>query len=243
MIWVFDSWFWGLQTLKYLKDEFPDLDYLFYADNKNVPYWDKNPKEIRNLTFNWLNYLFDNWCKIVILACNTASAYSIKEWQSLFPEKKVLSITIPWVEKIIEWNYKKVWLLATDATVKSDIYLKKYCELKHNCSNIFYSVWSPKIVDLIESWEKNEEKIKYILKSYLDKFPKDIDVFVLGCTHYPIYLTYFKQLTSIDIIDPSKESVIKLKQYFLKHKYIYNSILKNSKITIFQTGNIKKMKL
>jgi len=77
----------------------------------------------------------------------------------------------------------------------------------------------------------------------LDNFPKDIDVLVLGCTHYPIYLKYFKQITEIDIIDPSFESISKLKNYFIKHKGIYNSITKNSKIIIHQTGKIKIMKL
>lgn len=243
MIWVFDSWFWGLQTLKYLKKDFPKLDYLFYADNKNVPYWDKNFIEIRKLTFKWLHYLFDNWAKLVIIACNTASAYSIKEWQALYPEKKVLSITIPWVEKIVYWKYKKVGLLATDATVKSDIYLKKYCELNEKCFNIFYSIWAPKIVDLIESEEKNREKILEVLKAYLNKFPKDIDVLVLACTHYPIYMDYFKELFNWDIIDPSFESVIKLKYYFKRHPDIYNSISKNSQVKIIQTWIKKEMKI
>ena len=243
MIWVFDSWFWGLQTLRYLKKEFPNLDYLFYADNKNVPYWDKSGDEIMQLTFKWLNYLFDNWAKLVILACNTASAYSIKEWQAVYPEKKVLSITIPGVEKVIENWYKKVWLLATDATVRSDIYLKKYCELNKNCSNIFYSVWSPKIVDLIEAEVKDEGKIKEVLKSYLDKFPKDIEALILGCTHYPIYIDYFKELFFWDIIDPSLESVLKLRTYFEKHKELYDSISKNGEVTIVETAEHKKMEM
>jgi len=238
MLWVFDSGFGGFQTLKYLQKKFPDFDYIFYADNANVPYWNKPPKEIEELTFKGLNYLFDAGAKLVILACNTASSYAIKKWQKLYPEKKVLSVTIPAVEKIIEKWYKKVGVLATYATVYSNIYPRKYFELTWNFID-FYQVPAPRLVELIEKKVEDNEIINSVIKSYIEQLPNDIEALVLGCTHYPIYLSYFERIFSKEIIDPSKESVEKLVEYFRKHNDIYESISKNWKTKIIETGERK----
>lgn len=239
MIWIFDSWFGWLQTLKYLKTEFKDLDYLFYADNLNVPYWEKTPSQIEDFTFSWLNYLFDKWCHLVILACNTASAYSIKKWQKLYPEKKVLSITIPGIEKTIEQNYQNIWLIATQATVNSNLYPNKTKELWFDKN--YHSISAPSIVELIESEITDKNLIEKTIKNYINKFPQNLDCLILWCTHYPIYMDYFKKHFKNEIIDPSLESTKKLKKYFENHPNIYKKISKNSKIKIIQTWINKKM--
>jgi len=238
MLWIFDSGFGGYKTLKYLKNKFPDFDYIFYADNKNVPYGNKSPEEIEKLTFDGLNYLFDNGAKLVILACNTASAYAIRKWQTLYPEKKVLSITIPGVEKIIEKWYQKVAILATLATVNSDIYSKKYKELTWKEID-FIQIPAPDIVKIIENQIDDGEIIQNIIKSYLDQIDEQVDALVLWCTHFPIYKKYFQKFFSKDIIDPSYESVEKLVEYFRKHSDIYKSISKNWKTKIIQTWENK----
>jgi len=240
MLWVFDSGFGGFQTLKYLKEKFPDFDYIFYADNKNVPYGNKSPEEIEEFTFSWLNYLFDHGAKIVILACNTASAYAIKKWQALYPEKKVLSITIPWVEKIIEKWYKKVALLATFATINSDIYRKKYKELAWKEIE-FVQIPAPKLVEIIEKQVDDEEIINEVVSYYLNQIPDDIEALILWCTHYPIYKNYFQRYFKKNIIDPSYEAVDKLVDYFTNHPDIYKSISKNWKTIIIETTKNKKI--
>jgi glutamate racemase len=239
MIGVFDSWFWGYYTLGLLKESFSDCDFIFYADTKNLPYGEKSWEEIKKFTFEALDYLFNNWAKIVILACNTASAYSIKKWQAEFPEKKVLSVTIPGIEKIIENDYKNVWVFATNATVKSDIYRKKTEEL--NWKNIsLFQVWCPKLVDIVENKEENNEYINSIISEYKQNlWEEKIDALILGCTHFPLLKNHFSKHFTCEIIDPSYESVIKLKKYFENHKEIYDSISKNWKTIIETSGENK----
>ena len=87
--------------MKYFRQLYPDLDYLFLADEKHCPYGAQDGEIIQKLTFNALHRLFDHGAKIVILACNTAAAFSVRKWQTQFPEKKVLSITIPGIEEIL----------------------------------------------------------------------------------------------------------------------------------------------
>ena len=124
MIGIFDSWFGWLQTMKYFQEKYPQYDYLFLADSKNCPYGSKSGDEIKKLTYQGLNWLFNNGADIVILACNTAAAYSVRARQEEFPQKKVLSITIPGIEKILEnkRDDKTIGVLATQATILSNIY-------------------------------------------------------------------------------------------------------------------------
>lgn len=239
MIGVFDSWFGWYYTLWLLKEYFPNCDFIFYADTKNLPYWEKSREEIKNFTFDSLNYLFNNWAKIVILACNTASAYSIKEWQVKFPEKKVLSVTIPGIEKIFEKKYKNVWIFATNATVKSDIYRKKTDEL--NWWDIaLFQVWCPDLVTIVEEKEENNDYINSKILEYKQSLGEEmIDALILGCTHFPLLKENMKKHFSCEIIDPSYESALKLQKYFEKHKEIYDSISKNWKTIIETSGKNK----
>ena len=119
---VFDSGLGGLQTLHYFKEYLPQYDYVFLADTANNPYGEKSGEQIRELTFNALRYLFDNChVEMVILACNTAAAYAVRDWQMRYPEQKVLSVTIPGVEAMIEGDgtYKHIGVLMTPATMQS----------------------------------------------------------------------------------------------------------------------------
>lgn len=99
----------------------PDYDYLFYGDTAHMPYGDKLPEEIREYTFAGLQRLFDHGCKLVIIACNTAAAYSIRVRQATHPELKTLSVTIPGIEALIENNVRSTLFLSTTATSESGI--------------------------------------------------------------------------------------------------------------------------
>lgn len=122
------------------------------ADTKNCPYGNKTGEEIQALTFSHLHWLFDHGAKIVILACNTAAAYSIRAWQTQFPDRKVLSITIPGVERILEHhkNANSIGILATQATILSGIYTDLFFRLGGTGDPDFHFVMAPKLVDLVE---------------------------------------------------------------------------------------------
>lgn len=240
MIWVFDSWFGGYYTLWLLREKFPDFDYIFYADTKNIPYGEKSPEEIKKYTFAWLDFLFDKWVAIVILACNTASAYAIRDWQAKYPDKKVLSVTIPGVEAMLGKWYKNVWVFATNATVKSEIFPKKFHEIKEFEELDIHQVWCPNLVTIVEDKELNEDYINSEILNYLASISSNnLDALVLGCTHFPLLKSHIEKHFYWDIIDPSHEAVIALEKYFEKHRDIYESIGKNGRIEIYTTWENK----
>jgi len=239
MIGFFDSWFWGLQTMKYFCDLYSEYDYIFLADNKNCPFWDKNWDDIKDITFKALDRLFDQWAKIVIIACNTAAAHSIRKRQALYPHKKVLSITIPGVEELIEnsdqsWS---VWILATKATILSDIYNDLYNRFGWQWDPDFHFVAGSSLVNLVESGEEDISKIIDNINSYLWQFPDDLETLILGCTHFSVYKKYFDSLFAWKIVDPSYYSAQKFLPYLQNHLDIKNSLSQNSSVKFYTTWN------
>jgi len=238
MIGIFDSGFGGLQTLKYFKQILPEYDYIFLADTKNNPYWVKNPNLVKELTFRCLNRLFDNGAKIVILACNTASVCSIREWQSLYPDKKVLSVTIPAIEKLAHKNYLSVGILATELTVRSWIYLelsqKFWLDTKP-----FQSICAGDIVEAIELGKISDIEIEKMVRNYISIFDWKIDCLILWCTHFSIWRSYFEKFFSWEIIDPSLLSAYSMVSYLQKHNYSYKLPL-NWNLFFYTTGNLEK---
>ncbi len=242
MIGFFDSWFWWLQTMKYFHDLYPNYDYVFLADNKNCPFWEKTWEEIQKITFDALNWFFDNWAKMVIIACNTSAAYSIRKRQSLYPQKKTLSITIPWVEEVVSKSEKlwSVWIIATKATVTSQIYNDLYKRFWGPGKSDFSFVMAPDLVDMVESWANDSSRILLKIGEYLSRLPKDISTLILWCTHFSIYKKYFEKLFKWEIVDPSYYSAKKFSEYIERHPEIKNKLWQNWTVNFFTTWSTKK---
>jgi len=237
MIGIFDSWFGWLQTMKYFQEKYPQYDYLFLADSKNCPYGSKSGGEIKKLTYQGLNWLFNNGADIVILACNTAAAYSVRARQEEFPQKKVLSITIPGIEKILEnkRDDKTIGVLATQATILSNIYTDIFLKLGGQTPR-FQGIIASDLVDLIESWFEDKTHIQSVVNGYLSKFD-NIDHLILWCTHFPVLIDYFRKWFSGEIIDPSKEAAEKFGLYLEHHPEIREKLTIWSTIRYLTTGD------
>lgn len=221
--------------MKIFQELYPQYDYMFLADNKNCPFGNKDWETIKEITFKWLHRLFDHGAKIVILACNTAAAYAVRSRQEQFPEKKVLSITIPGVEKILkDDSNKKIGILATQATILSNIYTDLFFKFGGQNNPDFQFIMAPKLVNLVESGEARQEEIDFAVQEYITKF-RDIDTLILGCTHFPILINNIKRFFIWDIIDPSKEAAIQFGSYLERHPEIKNQLTTNNQTTHYTT--------
>lgn len=236
MIGFFDSGFGGLQTMKDFQERYPQYNYMFLADSKNCPFGAKDGETIKQLTFDGIQRLFDHGAKIVILACNTAAAYAVRSRQTQYPEKKVLSITIPGVEKILteEHNERKIGILATQATILSNIYTDLFHKFGGKNNPDFQFIMAPKLVELVESGETNEEEIEFIVQEHINKF-HNIDTLILGCTHFPILIEHIKKFFTGDIIDPSKEAAIQFGNYLERHLEIKDQLTSGGQTTYYTT--------
>ena len=206
---VFDSGYGGLTILKDIRRALPQYDYIYLGDNARAPYGTHSFDVIYRYTLQAVNYLLEQDCALIILACNTASAKALRTIQEKdLPEinrqrqsqgqcrkVNVLGVIRPTVEAVPAITKTgHVGILATPATVSSESYvleLKKiYSQSQGQSQQITVTQQAcPMWVPLIEAGEHNSAGAKYFVGEYLRQIlAKDplIDTLVLGCTHYPL---------------------------------------------------------
>jgi len=223
---IFDSGRGGYYTMQTIRELLPQYDYLFYGDTAHMPYGDKTPEEIREYTFAGLHWLFDHGCKLVIIACNTAAAYSIRVWQATHPEFKTLSVTIPGIEALIENNVRSTLFLSTTATSESGILPD--LAYKYNYTGSLEIKSCSWLADIIEGdmvsplSEYEKEKILWHCIG-----TSQVESVMLACTHYGVrYDTFVKLFPDKIIVDPSQESAKNLVHYLHRHPEIEETLSK-----------------
>lgn len=213
MIGVFDSGFGGLTVLASLADALPDYDYLFLADSARAPYGARSQDVINEFTLEAVEWLFDQGCMVVILACNTASARALRNIQQLHlprhrPDRRVLGVVRPSVEALAglppgaipgetqpSATIGTVAVLGTESTIGSDSYGIELRKLAPGIELIQQAC--PLWVPLVEAGELEGPGAEYFLRRSLDpvlRRPRPPQRILLGCTHYPLLLPTLRRL-------------------------------------------------
>lgn len=240
---IFDSGYGGLTVFKEIRKELPQFDYIYLGDNARVPYGTRSFETVYEFTKECVFKLFDLGCNLVILACNTASAKALRSIQQhdLPPGKKVLGVIRPTTEIVHEFtNSKKVGILATTGTVKSESYkieIHKFNPeievFQHDCP-----LWVP----LVENNEMHTEGAKYFvendIKILLAQDP-EIDSIILACTHYPLLLPLIKTFVPahIKLIAQGPLVAKSLKDYLQRHPEVEEKASKNGTSQFFTTDD------
>ena len=192
---VFDSGLGGRIILDAIRARLPAYDYVYYGDTAHLPYGDKTEAEIRTLTRAAVLRLFrEHDVALIIIACNTASAESLRALQDelitgAYKDRRILGVIIPTIETIIEGSSQNVLLIGTRRTVDSHKY---ELELKkRNAPVTLVGCATPELVPLIES--HNMHAAEQTLETYVKPRVGEIDTLVLGCTHYGALKTWVRQ--------------------------------------------------
>ena len=199
---VLDSGIGGTTVLNKIVELLPNEEYIYYADTKNNPYGEKSEEELYKIVKEIVTFLINKKnCKIIVLACNTATTKCMKKLQKEFPDMLFVG-TVPAVKVACDNHYKHTLVLATPATIDSE----RMAELvkdnkKDDQEMILYPC--PGLADAIE--KERKDKIIQILKKIKQEMQdKKIDSIVLGCTHYPLIKDqikeYFRQLESHNLL-------------------------------------------
>lgn len=181
---VLDSGIGGTTVLDKMVELLPNEEYIYYADTKNNPYGEKSEEELYKIVRNIVTFLIDKKnCKIIVLACNTATTKCMKKLRKEFPEMLFVG-TVPAIKVACDNHYKHTLVLATPATIDSERMTELVQDNKKENQEInLYPC--PGLADAIEKQE--EDKITQILEKIKRKTKaKKIDSIVLGCTHYPL---------------------------------------------------------
>ena len=221
---LFDSGVGGLSIWKDVAHLLPLENTIYLADSKNAPYGPKSKEEIIALSCKNTEALIAMGCKLIIVACNTASTNAIKVLREKY-DIPFVGIEPALKPAVIKSNTKVIGILATQGTISSELFANRVAEYKDTTiiEQVGYG-----IVDLIEKGEMQSPKMTALLEEYLKPMiAHNIDYLVLGCTHYPFLLAQIRKILpeSITIID-SGAAVAKQTQKILASSGALNDSLK-----------------
>lgn len=201
---VFDSGVGGLSVLKEIRSQMPAESMLYFGDQGHIPYGPRPMQQIRDFSEAITKFLLTQGAKIIVVACNTASAAALKYLRDTFPDVPFVGME-PAVKPAAEHTQTgKVGVLATPATFQGALYAS-VVERFANGVELFQDT-CPGLVQQIEQGNLDGEETRSILEHALvPMLRRDIDTVVLGCTHYPFVIPLIQRIVGerVRVIDPA----------------------------------------
>ena len=231
---LFDSGIGGTSIWKEVHALMPYENTIYLADSKNAPYGLKSKDEIIALSCKNTEFLLENNCKIIVVACNTATTNAIKELRAKY-NVPFIGIEPAIKPAALQSKTQTIGILATKGTLNSELFHKNVAN--HPDVKIIEQIGHG-LVQLIENGDMDSAEMEELLKSYLNPMvEKNIDYLVLGCSHYPYLIPQIKKIipSQIKIID-SGEAVAKQTQKILEQNKLLN-LSKRKSSQIFYTNS------
>lgn len=206
---VFDSGIGGLTVSKEIMSLLPYERLVYLGDTARVPYGTKSQRTVRKYVESTTNFLLSKDIKLLVVACNTASAYAMEDLRQRL-DIPVVGVVEPGAKKAAQVTESgKIGIIGTLATVKSGAYEKKLRKLlPENLEAL--SVPCPLFVPLAEEGWENDETAVLIAEKYLRDLKSGIDVLILGCTHYPLLKSTIAKVMGkgVTLVDSAEETAL-----------------------------------
>ena len=204
---IFDSGIGGLTVANTIRKVLPNEQLIYFGDTAHMPYGDKSPEAIKYYSLKIGKFLLDKKCKIIVIACNTASSHAYHELVHFLGDQiPIINVIDPVVNEIVKIDkFKKIGVIGTKSTIKSDIYAKKIKEA--NAKIQVCSLATPLLAPMIEEGFFNHNISQAVINSYLSSPKlKRIDSLILACTHYPLIKTEINAFynSKIDIVNTAE---------------------------------------
>ncbi len=244
---VFDSGYGGLTVLREVVNKLPQYDYLYLGDNARSPYGTRSFETVYRYTLQCVEWLLQQNCPLIILACNTASAKALRsiqqnDLQRLNPAARVLGVIRPTSEVIGHYTKSNsIGILATNGTVQSDSYKieihKFFPEL--TIEQEACPMWVP----LVENNEHRTTGADYFVEQHINNIlqkNKDIDTLLLACTHYPLLKEKIKSHLPPHVKLLSQGSIVadSLQNYLQLHPEIETKLSAKGERTFYTTDSV-----
>lgn len=235
---IFDSGVGGTSIWKELNLLLPYENTIYLADSKNAPYGEKSKEEIIALSKKNIDLLLSKNCKLIVVACNTATTNAIKLLRETY-NIPIIGIEPAIKPAALQTKTKAVGILATKGTLSSELF-HKTTDLFTNGVKVIEQVGEG-LVQLIETGMINSQEMTSLLKIYIKPMlDANVDYLVLGCTHYPYLIPQLLELLPkhIKIID-SGEAVARQTQAVLKQHVLLNNASNEPNLQFYSNGNIE----
>lgn len=247
MIGIFDSGFGGLSTFKQVVNILPQYNYIYLGDNARTPYGDKSSEVLLHYTEQVLQWFHQKKVPLVIFACNTASAVTLRKLQQTWIDGKkyplrVLGVIRPLVEEAVKESHNKhIGIIGTTATIQSGAIDR---EMRHLVPSIkITSKATPLFVPFIEEGRHHTPEMTVVIQEDLESLKKaKIDTLVLGCTHYEHIRPQIQKAMgkNVHIINQAEIVARKLEDYLKRHPEIEKKCTKGGKREIYTTETAEK---
>lgn len=241
---VFDSGYGGLTILREMRRLLPQYDYLYLGDNARAPYGSRSFDIVYRFTLQAVNELFSRGCRLVILACNTASAKALRTIQQndlpvIDPSRRVLGVIRPTVEALGGLTRSgHVGLFATPGTVRSDSYRLEVEKLFPGMTLTGHAC--PMWVPLVENNEADKPGADYFVRQDADALmtaDPAIDTVILGCTHYPILYDKIRKAlpAGVNLIAQGDIVAASLADYLRRHPEVESTLSRGATSSFLTT--------
>ena len=182
---IFDSGVGGLTVLKAIRERLPQESTIYVADLLHFPYGPRYQDEVRGFAVDIIRYLETRDVKLVVIACNTATAAALNHARELF-EVPIVGVISPGAQAAVEaTKNNRIGVISTEGTMRSQEYLHAIKELDPMVG--VYQKACPELVDIVESGQADSKHAEQILhRDLADIVQLGADTLVLGCTHYPL---------------------------------------------------------
>ncbi len=219
---IFDSGIGGITIYKEIHKLLPNENIVYLADSKNAPYGEKSKEEIIKFSIKNTEFLLKKGCKIIVVACNTASTNAVKYLRENY-SVPIIRVQPAIKPAALNSKTKTVGILATKGTLKSDLLFETSQKFAQGI-NVIEQIGEG-LVSLIESGKIHSSEMTNLLYKYLQPMlDKNIDFLVLGCTHYPFLIPQLKKIVGekVTILDSGK-AIAKQTKVILEQENLLNN--------------------
>lgn len=246
---IFDSGYGGLTVFDKIRKLMPQYDYIYLGDNARAPYGPRSFEVVYHFTRQAVIKLFEQGCRLIILACNTASAKALRTiQQNDLPQwdqsRRVLGVIRPTVELMDKLSHTKhIGVVGTSGTINSQSYQLELIKMFPHITVTAEAC--PMWVPLVENNEFSSPGADYFIKRHLDRlFSKDrlIDTLILGCTHYPLLIDKIKMYApkGVLLLNQGEYVAESLQDYLRRHPEMDSMITKNGDCRFLTTESAEK---
>jgi len=220
---VFDSGVGGLTVANAIRQVLPNEKLIYFGDTAHLPYGDKSKETVIGYSARITQFLLEQQCKVIVVACNTASANA---YDTIMAEAEKKAGVVDVINPVVEYvtavkKFRHIGVIGTKGTINSGTYVSKIIARNPHVS--VASLATPMLVPMIEEGFIFDDISNAIVRSYLSR-PElsQIDSLILGCTHYPIIKNQINKFYNfkVDVIDSSKIVANHLRKILAENKQL-----------------------
>jgi glutamate racemase len=215
---VFDSGVGGLTVLRELQQQLPKESTIYFADLGHFPYGPRYQAQVRHFALNIIRFLEKLDVKLVVIACNTATAAALNAAREVF-DIPIIGVITPGAEAAVgATRNKRVAVISTEGTLQSGEYLHSIREANPTIQVLPRA--APELVDLVESGKAASAETEAVLRETLEEIQRfDADTLILGCTHYPLLRPLIRKIVGegVTVVDSAETTAARVKRVLAKN--------------------------